>query len=147
MSRFVNKWFSLVRPAYAVSFFNCPFIVWTDPRLPTDLHNDPKTLWTLLLVDCFFFHATVSLLYASPFKFVQQDNRHKPLRFSSPPVSTTSVISQSPTSIKPEQPFTAAGLLSRFEPQFVGGSRFRRCCKILSQESHQRQQSTMTPHG
>ncbi|KAI9232737.1 MAG: hypothetical protein BYD32DRAFT_440715 [Podila humilis] len=83
------------------------------PQRPED-SVDPS------FVDC-FFHAAVSLLYASPFKFVLQDNRHKPLGLSSPPVSTASVISQSPTSIKPEQSFTVAGLLSRFELQFVGG--------------------------
>lgn len=41
------------------------------------LHDDPRTLWTLLLVDHLFFHAAVSLLYADPFKLVRPENQYK----------------------------------------------------------------------
>lgn len=78
-------------------------------------HNDPKTLWTLLFVGRFFFHAAVPLLYADPFKFVQSRNKPKLTELIlASVIHTQRRFSQSRSSDSSAKPFTVAGFLVRF---------------------------------
>ncbi|KAF9325973.1 hypothetical protein BG006_010566 [Podila minutissima] len=96
---------------------------WAGPRLPNELllmvtehfHDDPKTLWTLLFVGRFFFHAAVPLLYADPFKFVRSRNKPKLTELIlASVIHTQRRFSQSHSSDSSAKPFTVAGFLVRF---------------------------------
>ncbi|KAG0087975.1 hypothetical protein BGZ93_009041 [Podila epicladia] len=96
---------------------------WAGPRLPNELllmvtehfHDDPKTLWTLLFVGRFFFHAAVPLLYADPFKFVRSRNKPKLTEIIlASVIHTQRRFSQSRSSDSSTKPFTVAGFLVRF---------------------------------
>ncbi|KAG0331083.1 hypothetical protein BG000_011230 [Podila horticola] len=96
---------------------------WAGPRLPNELllmvtecfHDDPKTLWTLLFVDRFFFHAAVPLLYADPFKFVRPRNKPKlTYLILASVIHTQRRFSHSRLSDSSAKPFTVAGFLVRF---------------------------------